>query len=527
MSKNTIKTMRQCPGENYEVSISVCKGRQRVHYPKCPVCHHRTETINASSSAEEHNKATTNIETTKTRKVVQLSPNQDKAINLKIFKSYDIRGEYPEQLNEYTSEKIGMATVQFLKSVKEDVKNIVVARDVRPSSNSLAKSLMKGITKAGINVIDIGEVSTDTSYFAVGYYNYDAGITVTASHNPSKYNGFKLCHEKAMPISFDTGLSKISEFARQTRIPPSEQFGKITEKNILNDYKKHILNFADNIRPLKIVVDAGNGMAGKMIPVIFDELPCKIIPLFFDLDGTFPNHEPNPLESKNLLDLQKKVRKTRSHLGVAFDGDADRCVFVDENGQEIGCDLITAAIAKELLQMEKGATIIYDLRSSWVVPEEIKKAGGKPYREKVGHSHIKATMREKNAIFGGELSGHYYFKDNYYADSGIIALIEVLNVLSRKNVPMSNLIAPLKRYYSTGEINFEVEDKNKKIKQIAERFKDGKIDYLDGITIEYNDWWFNVRKSNTEPLIILNLEGKTKAIMEQWKKQVIDIIRKE
>jgi phosphomannomutase len=328
-----------------------------------------------------------------------------------------------------------------------------------------------------------------------------------------------------MPISFDTGLSTISEIARQTDLPASEQYGKIIKKDILNDYKKHILSFAANLRSLKIVIDAGNGMAGKMIPIVFKDLPCKIVPLFFKPDGTFPNHEPNPLDSKNLRDLQDKVRETRSHLGVAFDGDADRCVFVDENGQEIGCDIITAILARKLLQKEKGATILYDLRSSWILPEEIKKAGGNPYRERVGHSHIKAAMREKNAIFGGELSGHYYFRENYFADSAIIALIEVLNILSSRNVPMSNLIAPLKKYCSTGEINFKVTDKDKKIKQIAEHFKDGKIDYLDGVTIEYSDWWFNVRKSNTEPLLRLNLEGKTKTIMKQRKKQVIDIIK--
>ncbi|MFQ5963221.1 MAG: phosphomannomutase/phosphoglucomutase [Candidatus Scalinduaceae bacterium] len=526
MSKKIEKRNRRCPGDLYDISISVCKGRQRVHYPKCPVCHYRTETIAASSELKkEYNTENINVEENKTREVVQLSSYQDKAINLNIFKSYDIRGIYPEELNEYTSEKIGKATVQFLKSIKDDVKNISVARDVRPSSKSLAKSLIKGITEAGVNVIDIGEVSTDTTYFAVGHYDYDAGITVTASHNPSEYNGFKLCHEKAMPISFDTGLSKISEIARQTRLIKSEQPGKIIEKNVLDDYKNHILSFANNIRPLKVVIDAGNGMAGKMIPIIFEDLPCKIVPLFFNLDGTFPNHEPNPLKEENLRHLQKKVRKTRSHLGAAFDGDADRCSFVDENGQVIGCDLITAVIAKELLQKEKGATIVYDLRSSWVVPEEIKEAGGKPYRERVGHSYIKATMREKNAVFGGELSGHYYFKENHYADSGFIALIEVLNVLSRKNVPMSNLFAPLKRYYATGEINFKVSDKDKKINQIAEHFKDGKIDFLDGVTVEYKDWWFNVRKSNTEPLLRLNLEGKTKEMMEKHKKQVIDIIK--
>jgi phosphomannomutase len=529
MSKKVIKKKRHCPGDSYDISISVCKGRQRVHYTKCSTCdYYKTEINDALPGPDEENDVETiNKGNNKPRKVVELYSNQDKLINLKIFKSYDIRGVYSEELDEYTSEKIGMATAQFLKSLKDDVKNIVVARDVRPSSNSLTRSLIKGITNAGVDVIDIGEVSTDVTYFAVGHYNYNAGIMVTASHNPSEYNGFKICQEKAIPISFDTGLSEISQITRQTGLPVSEQPGRIIEKNVLDDYKRHVLRFATNIRPLRIVIDAGNGMAGKMIPIIFEDLPCEIIPLFFDLDGTFPNHEPDPLKKENLRDLREKIRETKSHLGVAFDGDADRCVFIDENSQVIGCDLITTVIAKELLQKEKGGTVIYDLRSSWVVSEEIKKAGGKPCRERVGHSHIKATMREKNADFGGELSGHYYFKENYYADSGMIALIEVLNVLSRRNVPMSNLISPLKRYHATGEINFEVEDKDRKIKQIAEHFKDGKIDYLDGITVEYKDWWFNVRKSNTEPLLRLNLEGRTREIMEHGRKLVVDLIQEK
>lgn len=526
MNERIEKLNRRCPGELYDISESICRGRQRVHYPKCPLCHYRIEV--GTNPSKSKVKAEKNPETIDVKsKPIESSSAPKQSINKKIFKSYDIRGIYPDELNEYASEKIGIGTGIFLKGLR-DVKNIVVARDGRPSSESLANSLIKGILKTGVNVIDIGMASTDTTYFAVGFYNYDAGITVTASHNPSKYNGFKLCHEKAMPISFDTGLSKIYEIAMQTNFTTHKQPGRVIKKHILNDYKKHVLSFANkNIRPLKVVVDAGNGMAGPMIPVIFEDLPCKILPLYFKLDGTFPNHEPDPLKEENLRDLQKKVRRTKSNLGVAFDGDADRCVFVDENGQTIGCDLITAIIAKELLQKKKGSTIVYDLRSSWIVPEEIKNAGGNPYRERVGHSHIKAAMREKNAIFGGELSGHYYFRDNYYAGSGIIALIEVLNILSSKNVPMSNLISPLKGYHATGETNFEVEDKDGKIKQIAEHFKNkkGKIDYLDGITVQYKDWWFNVRKSNTEPLLRLNLEGKTKEIMERRKKQIIEIIK--
>ena len=525
MSEKSNKPDRRCPGELYDISESICKGRQRVHYPKCPLCHYRVETIDGPSLLSEVDNVGKKDKEGKKRKVVKLSSIHDQSINARIFQDHNIRGIYPEELNEYTAEKIGVGTAMFLKGLKE-VSNIVVARDVRPSSNSLANSLMKGIIKAGVDVIDIGAMSTDAIYFAVGHFDYDAGIMVTASNNSADYNGFKLCHEKAMPISIDTGLSKIYEIARQTRYAVPKQPGRIIKKELLYDYKKHILSFANNIRPLKVVVDAGNGMAAKTIPIIFEDLPCKIVQLYFKLDGTFPNHGPNPLNEKSLRDLQKKVKKTKSNLGVAFDGDADRCVFVDENGQVIGSDLITAVISKEFLQREKAGTIIYDLRSSWVVPEEIKKAGGVPYREKVGHSHINTTMREKDAIFGGGLSGQYYFKNNYYADSGIIALIEILNILSSKNVPMSNLIAPLKRYSSTGTISFEVKDKDKKMDQIAEHFNDDKIDYLDGITVEHKDWWFNVRQSTTEPFLRLNLEAKTKELMEQHKKKIIDIIEK-
>lgn len=527
MLKNeTLIHTRRCPGELYDISESICKGRQRVHYPKCPVCRYSKETT-IPSEAEEQVDDAGNVKNINKRNVAQLSTNLDKSINQKIFKNYDILGIYPDELNEYTSEKIGMATTIFLKSIKGDIKNIVVGRDVRPSSKSLANSFKKGIIKAGVNAIDIGEVSTDTTCFAVGYYNYDAGITVTASHHPSNYNGFKICHEKAMPISFDTGLSKILEIARQTRLPTSARSGKVITKNVFDDYNRFVRNFAHNIRPLKVVVDAGNGMAGKIVSKIFEDLPCEIIPLYFKPDGTFPNHGPEPLQKENLVDLQEKVRTAKAHLGVAFDGDADRCVFVDENGQPVACDLITAIISTELLKKNKGSTVVYDLRSSWTVSEEVKNAGGRPYREKVGHSHIKAAMREKNAIFGGELTGRYYFKNNFYSDSGVIALIEILNILSRKNVPMSNLVSPLKRYFSTGEIEFEVEDKDNKIKQIAQHFKDGKIDYLDGITVEYEDWWFNLRKSNTGPMLKLNLEAKTKKIRLQQKKLVVDVIRKD
>ncbi len=487
----------RCPGESYTISDSICKGRQRVNYPKCKVCLEKVEPVQTQTESR---------------------------MSMNIFKSYDIRGKYPSEIDEHTTRKIGASIAQFFKEKNQSAKNIVVGRDMRVSSRALANSLIEGVCSAGLNVVNIGVVSTEMTYFAVGYYNYDGSVMVTASHNPAEYNGFKICRERAIPVGYETGLDRIAKLTRQYH-PPREQQGNVTSSEIFKDYKKHVLKFVKNLRHLRIVIDAGNGMAGKLIPIVCEGLPIEIIPLYFELDGSFPNHEANPLKAENILDLQNKVRETKAHLGVAFDGDADRCIFVDEMGRGISCDTITALIARRMLEQEKGATILYDLRSSWAVPEEIKAAGGIPYRERVGHAYMRATLREKNAVFGGELSGHYYFRDNYYSDSGMIAFLTVLDILSTKRIPFSNIVAPFKRYYSTGEINFEVEDKDAKIDEIAKKFSDGEVNYLDGVTVEYSDWWFNVRKSNTEPLLRLNLEGKTQEIMEKGKKLLIGIIQ--
>ncbi|MGR3220958.1 MAG: phosphomannomutase/phosphoglucomutase [Candidatus Anammoxibacter sp.] len=458
--------------------------------------------------------------------MVQVQHSRKSNINVNIFKSYDIRGIFPDEINEDTAKKIGAAFAEFLKDQNSGVENIVVGRDMRLSSPAISDSLIDGIKSLGVNVIDIGLVSTEMTYFAVGFYRFDASIMVTASHNPGQYTGFKLCREKAIPISANSGLSTIAEIAQKSDTQLTGKPGNIIKKNIYNDYKTFILNFINKpLKPLKIVIDAGNGMAGKTIPIVFDNVPCKIIPLYFKLDGNFPNHEANPLEPDNLIDLQKEVVKSKSDFGVAFDGDADRCIFVDETGGIIGADIMTAVIADEFLANEKNATIIYDLRSSKVVAESIKASGGTPIRESVGHSHIKARMRETNAVFAGELSGHYYYRDNNFADSGLITLVQVMNILSKKKVTMSNLISTYKKYFATGEINFEVEDKDAKIKQLANKFADGTIDYLDGITIDYGDWWFNVRKSNTEPMLRLNLEAKTKKLLEKKSEIVIDAIK--
>jgi phosphomannomutase len=430
-----------------------------------------------------------------------------------IFRGYDVRGLYPEEVNEDTARRIGVATVHYLKQQRGSIKNIVVGRDMRDSSAPLAKALMDGITSAGVNAVDIGMVSTDVTYFAVAKYGYDGSVAVTASHNPAEYNGFKVCREHAMPVGLESGLAKIRDLAIHPPVAGVGSPGKVIKKDIMDEYVEHVHSFIKKIRAMRIVIDAGNGMAGKMVPLIFNGLPCDIIPLYFELDGNFPNHEANPLKLENLKALQERVREENAQLGVAFDGDADRVAFVDEKGEAVGSDMVTALIAREFLAEDKGATVVYDLRSSWVVKEEIERCGGVAYREKVGHAYIKNTMRDRNAVFGGELSGHYYFRDNFFADSGMIALIEMLNIFGRKRVSMSNLVAPLKKYYSSGEINFTVEDKDAMIDQLAKNFSDGKVDRLDGVTVEYRDWWFNARKSNTEPKLRLNVEAKTRDLM--------------
>jgi len=499
--KNTRK--HRCPGEPYEISDSVCKGRQRVNYPKCNVCLEKIE-----EQSEMNNTA-----------------KEEDQLAMGIFKSYDIRGKYPSEMDDLTAKKIGTSIALFLREKNQRAKNVVVGRDMRTSSKPLTNALIEGICSTGMNVINIGVVSTEMTYFAVGYYEYDGSVMVTASHNPTEYNGFKICREQVIPVSFETGIDRIAKLTKQYHPPRIEQLGKVTLNNIFKDYKKYVISFAKNLRHLRIVVDAGNGMAGKTIPYVCEGLPLEIIPLYFELDGRFPNHEANPLKPENIQDLKHKVRETRAHLGVAFDGDADRCIFVDEMGRTIGSDIITALVARKILEQHKGATVVYDVRSSKVVQEEIKAAGGVPYRERVGHAYMKTTMREKDAPFGGELAGHYYFKDYYYSDSGMIAFFTVLDILCSKRVPFSNLVAPLKRYYSTGETNFEVKDKDAKIEELAKKFSNAKIDYLDGITVEFNDWWFNVRKSNTEPLLRLNLEGKTPEIMEKGKRTLINILQ--
>jgi len=439
-----------------------------------------------------------------------------------IFKAYDIRGIYPDQLNEEDAWKIGCATARFLPSLvsgyergQAHSRSICVGHDMRTHSKALVNALIDGINSAGINVIDIGMVDTPQMYFAVNHLGTCGGIQVTASHNPAKYNGFKISGLQAKPVGVDTGLKDIKHIATALIHTKGRVTGSVEKYDLTTDYKNHVLKFLKpNIRPMKIAIDASNGMAGKMVPELFTKLPIEIIALNFEHTGKF-KHEPNPLIEENLADVKAAVRKNKCDFGICFDGDADRLMLVDEKAANIGCDLLTALMVPYFLKKQPRSVIVYDLRSSWVVIEEIIKNGGTPRRERVGHAFMKKALRDSHAIFGGEVSGHFYYRDNFYTDSALITFVHVLNILSEAKQPISELIKPLRRYYSSGEINFEVEDKQGKLNDLAKRYGDGQIDHLDGITIRYKDWWLNCRPSNTEPLLRLTVEAKTKKTFDE------------
>jgi phosphomannomutase len=440
-----------------------------------------------------------------------------------LFKSYDVRGIYPAQIDDDIAYGIGRCVVPLLGAQK-----IAIGRDMRPSGENLFEALARGATEAGADVLDVGLVSTDALYFAVGKYDLDGGIMITASHNPAQYNGMKFTRARAEAISLDTGLSDIRDCLLSGSLPqPAQRKGTVERRNILNDFAEHCLSFVDRtkIKPFKIAIDAGNGMAGATVPYVFRHLPCEIVPLYFELDGSFPNHPASPIEPENMVDLQAAVKKHGCDLGVAFDGDADRMFVVDERGQLIDGSTVTALVALNTLKKYPGSKILFNLIASRSVPELIEKAGGIPVRSKVGHSIIKAVMREQDVVFGGEHSGHFYFRDNWYADSGMIALLQCLEVFSEANEPVSHVIEPIDTRFRSGEINTQVSDIPGKMRQIQEHYKDARVDDFDGITISYPRWWMNVRPSNTEPLLRLNVEGDTKELMERHRDEVLSLVR--
>jgi phosphomannomutase len=435
-----------------------------------------------------------------------------------IFKAYDVRGVYPDELDEGVARRIGAAFARFVASPQ-----VIVGRDMRTSSPALASAFARGAGAAGSEVVDIGEVSTDALYFASGRLDLPAAM-FTASHNPARYNGLKLCRAQAVPIGTDSGLLEIRDLAGE-EVAGGE--ASVHERDILPDYASHCLRFIDTsrLRPLKVAIDAGNGMAGKTAPLVFDRLPVEVVPLYFELDGTFPNHPANPIELENLQDLRRAVIDYECDIGLAFDGDADRMFLVDERARPVSGSTTTALLAERILRKNPTEKILYNLICSWAVPEVIKENGGEPIRTRVGHSYIKAIMAETGAIFGGEHSAHYYFRDNFRADSGMIAALLVLEALSESNGPLSRLLEAYDRYAGSGEINSEVDDQQATLERIAERYADAKQDRTDGLTVEYEDWWFNCRPSNTEPLLRLNLEARTKELMESKRDEVLDLIR--
>lgn len=445
-----------------------------------------------------------------------------------IFKAYDVRGIYPGEINEGVARKIGLAFRQVLDADdRSESHAVVVSRDMRPHGEPLQQALIEGLLAGGLDVIDIGLATTPMNYFAIGHLRAAGGVQVTASHNPAEYNGLKFSRKGALPVSGETGIAVMERAVLAGDLAAAATPGTRSTADVSEAYAEHVLSFLESdgggsARP-SVVVDAANGMS-----VIYRDLLTRtgidLRPLYFELDGTFPNHEANPLKEENLLDLVAKVRETGADLGVSFDGDADRAAFVDETGQPVGSDLMTALIAGELLAREPGKAVLYDLRSSRAVPEYIRESGGVPVRERVGHSFMKATLRKREGIFGGELAGHYYFRDNYNADCAVLAVIEVINLLRSSGKPLSELVGPLRRYAKSPEINFVVEDKAGRIRELEERFSDGKIDHLDGVTVEYDDWWFNVRPSNTEPYLRLVLEAKTPEELARHRAELEEIL---
>ena len=450
---------------------------------------------------------------------MDISPN--------VFKAYDIRGLVDSELNSDFAFETGVAFARFLQIEREPA-TVVIGQDMRPSSPLLAEAFSAGVTSQGMDVIRIGLASTDLMYFASGKLGLP-GAMFTASHNPAEYNGIKLCLSKARPIGKESGLLTIEKFVREGSPITLRNVGIEKHQNMLEEYVDHLLTLVDlrEIRPLKLVIDAGNGMAGYTAPAIFARLNCEVIPMYFELDGSFPNHEANPLDETTLVDLKKAVKEHSADLGLAFDGDADRCFLVDENGEGINPSALTALIAERELKKNPGSKIIYNLISSRTVQEVISENKGIGLRSRVGHSNIKKLMAESGAVFGGEHSGHFYFKDFWRADSGALAALHAIAALGTSKESISELLASYSRYVQSGEINTKVADVQQATEKVKERYSstEVEIDYLDGLTVIGDSWWFNLRPSNTEPLLRLNVEAKDQAQMQSIRDQVLALIR--
>ena len=440
-----------------------------------------------------------------------------------IFKAYDIRGVYPDELDEALARRIGNAFAHFTGASA-----IVVGRDMRPSSEPLVAAFVEGATLAGADVTDVGLCSTDLVYYASGVLDRPAAM-FTASHNPAQYNGIKLCRAGAAPVGEQTGLNQIKEMVASGVTSRGEVPGKVEHRDLLDDFGAHVRSFVDPsvLRPLKVVADTANGMGGLVVPKVFEGLPFSLTVLYGELDGTFPNHPADPIQVENLKDLQRAVLDGGADVGLAFDGDADRVFLVDDLGQPVSGSTTTAIVAKAMLQRHPGGTIVHNLICSRAVPEIVEEHGGRPVRTRVGHSFIKQVMAETGAVFGGEHSAHYYFRDNWRADSGSIAALLVLEELSRAGVPLSELRRPFERYAQSGEINSRVDDPAATIERVAAAYAGCRQDRLDGLTVDCGDWWFNLRPSNTEPLLRLNLEAPDEQAVATHTAEVLALVRGE
>jgi phosphomannomutase len=447
-------------------------------------------------------------------------------IDPKVFKAYDVRGIYPGELDEGGARAIGRAFVEVFEP-----KRIAIGHDMRVSSRAMTEAAAGGASEAGAEVLELGLVGTEMVYFAVGDLGLNGGIMVTASHNPKEYTGMKIVREGALPVGGDSGLLEIRDCALSEPAAPRGQTpGEVSSYDIWPAYVDRVLSFVDvdAIRPLKVVIDAANGMAGAMLPRVLERLPqLDVVRCFFEPDGTFPNHEPNPLLPENREFIVAKTLAEGADLGVAFDGDADRCFFVDDTGKFVPGDFATALFAESVLEKEPGAKIIYDVRASWAVPETIERAGGLPLVNRVGHAFIKQRMREEHAAFGGEVSGHYYFRDFSQADTGVVPFLLMLQLVSRKGAKLSEILRPFReRYFITGELNTPVPDVDAKLRELEERYgREGRVSHLDGVSIDAEDWHMNVRPSNTEPLLRLNLEARTPELTEHKRDEVLAVIR--
>ncbi len=449
-------------------------------------------------------------------------------MNPNIFKAYDVRALYPSEIDEAVAREIGRGFVSYLGA-----KKIAVSRDMRLSSPALAEAFIAGALVQGADVIDYGMMATDMMYFAVASAGLEGGAQITASHNPPQYNGIKMVRAEALPLSGDEGLGEIRDMIQHgTLPPPAATPGRRSSRDVLAEYVEHVFSFIDEkaIKPFTCVLDAGNGMGGLVAPKLFERLPCRVIPMCMEVDGTFPNHESNPLIEENRAHIVERVVAEKADIGIAWDGDADRCFFIDGTGDFISGDFITALLAEAILRKRPGATIVYDLRASHAVKDIVTAMGGTAIMNRVGHSFIKKTMRERDGVFGGEVTGHYYFRENFYADNGFIPVLMLLELMSAKGQSLADLLAPLKaKYHISGEINTKVASMDLvrgKLVGLADKYSDGTVTHIDGVSVEYPDWHFNVRPSNTEPLLRLNLESLvSREDMEAKRDEVLGLIR--